>query len=128
MKLIDSSVIVKFFAEEPGWESVTEYLYTPISIELSAVELGNALLKKVRARAFEKQAVIEILTRYAKIFRFVEQKKHVAEAFELAQKHGASIYDALFIAVALNEGYELVTCDRHQAEVARKAGVKTIEL
>ncbi len=127
MKLIDSSVIVKFFSEEPGWESVKEYLYTPISIELSMKELGSALLKKVRRNEFKLGIAMQILKRYPSIFRFVEQKKSLDKAFEIAQKYDISIYDSLFIAAAMREGYELVTCDKHQAEIARKVGVKTIE-
>jgi predicted nucleic acid-binding protein len=33
----------------------------------------------------------------------------------------------MFIAAAMKDGYELLTCDKYQAEVARKMGVKTIE-
>ncbi len=127
MRLIDSSVIVKFFAEEPGWGSLREYLYTPISIELSMKELGSALLKKVRQKGMERQTAMEILARCPKIFRFLEQKKHLNGAFEIAQKYDTSIYDSLFIAVALKEGYELVTCDGYQADIARKVGVRVIE-
>ena len=44
-----------------------------------------------------------------------------------AKKHNTSIYDAMFIAAALKNAYELVTCDNNQAELAKKVGVKTIE-
>lgn len=127
MKLIDSSVIVKFFSEEPGWEATRQYLYVPISIELSMIELGNALLKKVRKGEFKEGAVNDILARYPKVFRFIDQKRHLPKAFEIARKHGISIYDSLFIAAAMKEGYELVTCDGRQAEIAQKVGVKAIE-
>lgn len=127
MRLIDSSVIVKFFSEEPGWETLREYLYTPISIELSMKELGSALLKKVRKSEFDENVAIEILDRYPNTFRFVEQKKSISKAFEIAKKYKTSIYDAMFIAAAMKDGYELLTCDKYQAEVARKVGVKTIE-
>ena len=127
MRLIDTSVIVKFFSEEPGWEALREYLYTPISIELSMKELGSALLKKVRKNELDQKAAIEVLDRYPSTFRFVEQKKSISSAFEIAKKYNTSIYDAMFIAAAKKDGYELITCDNFQAEVARKVGVKTIE-
>ncbi len=128
MRLIDSSVIVKFFSEEPGWEGLREYLYTPISIELSMKELGSALLKKVRKDELDEETAIEILDRCPSIFRYVEQKKNISKAFEIAKKHNTSIYDAMFIASAMKDGYELLTCDKRQAEVARKEGVKTLEV
>jgi predicted nucleic acid-binding protein len=127
MQLIDSSVIVKFFAEEPGWEEAKEYMYTPISIELSMVELASGLLKKVRKNEFDKQSAELVLERCSKIFRFVEQKKHLASALDIAQKHSISVYDALFIAAALKEGYTLITCDGLQAAIAKKMGLKTAE-
>lgn len=128
MRLIDSSVIVKFFSEEPGWEGLREYLYTPVSIELSMKELGSALLKKVRKDEFDEQTAIEVLDRYPNTFRFVEQKKSISKAFEIAKKHNTSIYDAMFIAAAMKDGYELLTCDKYQAEIARREGVKTLEV
>ena len=128
MRLIDSSVIVKFFSEEPGWEDLREYLYTPVSIELSMKELGSALLKKVRKNEFDEDIAIEVLDRYPNTFRFVEQKKSIGKAFAIAKKHNASIYDAMFIAAAMKDGYELLTCDKYQAEVARREGVKTLEV
>ncbi len=127
MRLIDSSVIVKFFSEEPGWESLREYLYTPVSIELSMIELGSALLKKVRKNEFDEDTAIEVLDRYPNTFRFLEQKKSISKAFDIARRYDTSIYDALFIAAAIKEGYELLTCDKYQAEIARKLGVKAIE-
>ena len=127
MRLIDSSVIVKYFSEEPGWEDVEVYLYEPISIELSMIELGSALLKKVRKNELDYKKAIEILERYPGTFRFIEEKKHTSRAFEIAKKYNSSIYDAMFIAAALKNAYELVTCDGNQAELARKVGVNTIE-
>ena len=127
MKLIDSSTIVKFFSEEPGWESIKEYLYVPISIELSMVELGSGLLKKVRKKSMKSAAAVEILKRCPTIFRFIEQKKHLDRAFQIAEGYGLSVYDSLFIAVALRGGYELVTSDGRQAQIARRLGVKTTE-
>jgi predicted nucleic acid-binding protein len=127
MRIIDSSVIVKYFSEEPGWEDVEVYLYEPISIRLSMMELGSALLKKVRKNELDHKKAAEILERYPETFRFIEERKHISKAFEIAKKYGTSIYDAMFIAVALKNSYGLVTCDKYQAEIARKAGIKTTE-
>lgn len=127
MRLIDSSSIVKFFAEEPSWEGVKPYLYTPISIELSMKELGSGLLKKVRKDQLKESTAMDVLSRCPYIFRFVDQKRHLPKAFEIAKTYGTSVYDSLFIAAAMQGGYELVTSDGNQAKIARKLGVKTIE-
>lgn len=127
MRVIDSSAIVKFFAEEPGWEDLKEFMYFSMTIELGIIELSNALIKKVRRNEFQESKVNIILSRYASILRFLDQKKYISGAFDIAIKHKMSIYDSLFICAALNEGYELVTCDRKQAMVAKEIGVKVIE-
>ena len=111
---------------EPGWEELTQYLYAPISIQLAMDELGNALLKKVRKNELKEAVALTVIKRSSSIFRFVEQRTLLTKSFEIARKHEISIYDALFIAAAMKTGYELVTCDKRQAEIARKLGVRTI--
>ena len=51
------------------------------------------------------------------------EDKYIAEALEIALNHDISIYDSLYISLALKYG-ELLTCDARQAEVASKLGVK----
>lgn len=124
--LIDTSVVVRFFSKEPGWESVKEYLTEPLSIELSMIELGSALLEKVRGKELNEKEAIEVLEGYPKNFRFVEEKTSLVKAFEIAKQYNTSMYDAMFIATALKNNLELVTCDNYQATNARKVGVKAI--
>ena len=48
MRAIDSSVIVKYFSREPGWEKAKQVLLEGVvTLNLSAKELANALWKKV---------------------------------------------------------------------------------
>ena len=126
MRVTDSSTIVKFFSQEPGWRTLREYLDEPITIGLSLMELGNALWKKVNMGEFEIAGAMEVLTEFHRIGKFLEQEKYLEKAFEIAVDHKITIYDSMFIAAALVEGCALVTSDVRQASVSMDLGISTI--
>ncbi|MHB1439704.1 MAG: type II toxin-antitoxin system VapC family toxin [Cuniculiplasma sp.] len=126
MMVIDSSTIVKFFSQEPGWENLRKYLYEPITIELSLKELGNALWKKVNRGEFEEVNALEVLTEFQRIGKFLAQEKYLRKAFEIAVKYKITIYDSLFISAAFIEDYDLITSDVRQGNVSKDLGINTI--
>jgi predicted nucleic acid-binding protein len=126
MLLIDTSAIVKFFSKEPGWEGTAKHVANSLTIPLAAVELGSALLKKARKNEIAQDTAIELLNGYLESAIFVDQNKHLGTAVRIAIKADLAIYDSLFIATALNEGYELASCDEKQIKVANGLGIKTI--
>jgi predicted nucleic acid-binding protein len=125
MRVIDSSTIVKFFSQEPGWRNLREYLYEPITIELSIKELGNALWKKVNRGEFDEVNALELLIEFQRIGKFLAQRKYLGKAFEMAVKYKITIYDSLFIAAAFLEGYDLITSDVRQGSVSKDLGINT---
>ena len=125
MKIIDSSTIVKYFSAEPGWENLRTFLNSPITIELSIKELGNALWKKVISNQFEMDSAKEVLLEFQRIARFYDQKKYVKKAFEIAVNYHITLYDSLFIAAALAENCELLTSDEKQGKISSENGVIT---
>jgi len=54
------------------------------------------------------------------------EDKYVSRAFEIALKTGTTVYDALYIALAVEKNMPLVTLDEERAETAEIHGVKTI--
>ncbi len=126
MMVIDSSTIVKFFSQEPGWENLRKYLYEPITIELSLKELGNALWKKVNRGEFEEVNALEVLTEFQRIGKFLAQEKYLRKAFEIAVKYKITIYDSFFISAAFIEDYDLITSDIRQGNVSKDLGINTI--
>jgi predicted nucleic acid-binding protein len=54
------------------------------------------------------------------------EDKYVSRAFEIALKTGTTVYDALYIALAVEKNTPLVTLDEKQAKAAETLGVKTI--
>ncbi len=128
MLLIDSSAIVKFFSKEDGWEAVTEYIGSSLTIPLGPVELGSALLKKVRKGEIRMEVAVELLSEYSKNAVLVEQSKHLGTALEIAISNNLAIYDSLFLAAALDEGHDLLSFDNKQIKVAKSLGIKTVSL
>ena len=127
MRLIDSSAIIKFFAKEPGWKEIEAYLPESMTIPLAIEELGNALWKKVLLAEIKEKDAEEIIALYQSIAVLAEYKPFTRTALEIAVKEKIAFYDSLFLAVAMKNDYEFVTCDRLQAKIARKLGITVVE-
>ena len=41
-------------------------------------------------------------------------------SYSIAARNNASVYDAAFVALALESGYQLMTLDKQQAAIVRK--------
>lgn len=126
MLLIDSSAIVKFFSKERGWENAEQYVAVATTIPLAVIELGSALLKKSSKKEITIQLAAEMLAEYSANSILINQNKYVSAAFAIAAENNTSVYDSLFIASAIGEGYDLVSCDKKQIKAARKLGIKVI--
>ena len=128
MLLIDSSALVRFFSKEQGWETAAEFVASSSTISLALAELGSALLKKIIKNEVKPETASRLLGGYSASAVLVDQNTHLVLALGIAASGKSSIYDSLFIATALEGGYDLVSCDRRQAEVAEELGVKVIRL
>ncbi len=123
MKCIDSSAIVKYLSAEKGWEDLKDDFFDSTTIELAIKELSNAFWLKVKRREVSVENALHVIKNFKESAVLVDQNEFLERAFEIAVKHNITIYDSLFIAVALLKDFELITCDASQAEIARKLGV-----
>jgi predicted nucleic acid-binding protein len=123
MKCIDSSAIVKYLSREEGWEALRDDLLDSTTIELAVKELSNAFWVKVRKKDVEFKDALHIISEFNNNAVLVSQSEFLPTAFKISVEHGITVYDSLFIAVAVVKECELVTCDAKQAEVAKKVGV-----
>lgn len=128
MQVIDTSAIARFALREEGWEGLTDYLKEGTTIPFAAVELGNVLWKRLVKNMINSEAAAEILEGFSTYYTFLNQNRHLVSALRISKEGRLSFYDSLFIATAVGEGYGLVTCDRKQAEVARRRGVRVVEV
>ncbi len=129
MRVIDSSVLVKYFSREEGWERARKYVVEgAITLDLAVKELSNALWKKVLRNEIDPELAIEIIEDIIREKPLIieEETKYLVEALQYSIKYKITIYDALFIVLAKNKNLELVTADKKQAEVAEETGIKTV--
>ena len=128
MRVIDSSVIVKCASKEEGWQKADSFLDDAATIDLAIKELGNALWKKIRKNEIALDEAREIISDYRHSFKMLNQAEYFDGAIKIAVEHNISFYDSIFLASALAEGLELVTCDKKQADSAKTMGIPSILL
>lgn len=113
--VVDASVAVKWFAEEPNSDRAERVLAGPdelIAPELFLAELGNALRKKaiqgIVTREQALQAVAKAPSFFARLYPLADLAFRAAEiAFDL-QHH---IYDCFYLALAERERVPIVCAD-----------------
>jgi predicted nucleic acid-binding protein len=131
VRVVDASVLAAFTRKEPGWERLAGVVKMCITVDLAVKEVLNTIWRDYYVRrtisldtAMRLQQVLSSMTG---INILVEpEDKYVLRAFEIALKTGTTVYDALYIALALEKNTPLVTLDEKQAKAAEILGVKTI--
>ncbi|AEM38423.1 PilT protein domain protein [Pyrolobus fumarii 1A] len=130
--MVDASILARFILREEGWEKARDLLAssTAVTVDHALKEVLNAIWKAVRRglighrEAREKARALTILVEKGVVT--VEPEDSVlTDAFRLALETGITVYDALYVALALAKKATLATCDARQAEAARQVGVNT---
>ncbi len=130
--MVDASILARFILREEGWEKARDLLAsdTVVTVDHALKEVLNAIWKAVRRRligyseAREKARALTMLVERGVVV--IEPEEAVLiDAFGLALETGITVYDALYIALALAKKAALATCDARQAEAAREVGVET---
>ena len=89
-------------------------------------EVGNALLQAHRRRRIDHDAFENALTRLASLPLEVDDsvpRRAWAATLSLAQVHGLTLYDAVYLDLALNRGLALATLDRQLRQAATMDGI-----
>ena len=126
MVVVDASVAVKWVLDEPGSEAAAALRDQPLlAPSLLLAECANALW--VRQRRGELTAE-EVTARLAGLLVapvvLVPLEELVEPGIELAIELGLTVYDSLYLALALRGGHSLVTADRRIVEAAERAGLQ----
>jgi len=118
--VVDASVVVKLFVDEELSEGARKLLdgmgkpepdefYAP---DLLFPECGNVLWKYVRFHGYEPDLARENIADLTELaFQVMPTAELVVEAFELANHHSITVYDACYVALAERLGLALVTAD-----------------
>jgi predicted nucleic acid-binding protein len=124
--IVDASVAVKWFAEEPGSPDAERLLerddlFAPTII---VAEVANAFWKRVRRGASSVDQAMAALDRLPHAFSALHAIEPLAaEAIRLAVDQDHPVYDCLYLALARSEGAPLATADRKLAALAERADV-----
>ena len=122
----DASVAAKWFLPEDGEALADEALallnkYEKQEVrfvvpDLFYVEIASAIWKAVRMgrvpRAFADQALVLLTQRE---FATVPSLKLLDKAFQIATAHGRTVYDSLYVALAVQTNSQLITADERLA-------------
>jgi predicted nucleic acid-binding protein len=113
--VVDASVALKWFLNEPRAVEARLLLSGSHSLSVPDLiygEIGNALWKRVRRKEITIHQGEQVLKALASIPWSVRSSSSLADAaFRIAVGTGCTVYDALYVALAVASGALFVTAD-----------------
>lgn len=132
MWVIDTSALIRLYVPDGPLHSEVETAFNRaasgaelvLAPELLLAEAANVLLRKRRRGELSAQELGELLQALGSLpIRFCGHADLILPACALAEAHGLSVYDALYLALAERHGAQLITSDDALDKVARKLGL-----
>jgi len=131
--VMDASAWLRLFLHDgpdvPGLEQAAQEVEKGAASfaapELILVEAGHALVRKVRRKQIrdaEWRGLWQDMRRVPLDLLSIDER--MDDALKLAVRHNLSVYDALYLAVAVHLGAALFTADDVLSAAARTAGVQ----
>jgi predicted nucleic acid-binding protein len=112
---VDASVALKWFVPEEGSSDAVTLLSGASGLlapDLLYPEFGNALWKQVRRGVLAQADARWAVAALRKVsIRVQPTAVLLPSALEIALRHGLSVYDGIYVALAVREGCQLVTAD-----------------
>lgn len=113
--VVDASVAVKWFVPEIHSAAASRMLDPEIALyapDLIGPEFGNILWKKLRREEIGREEAEEIMNAFSKLpFEIRPSSLLLPSAFELAIELDRTVYDSLYLALAVAEECLLITAD-----------------
>jgi predicted nucleic acid-binding protein len=113
--VIDASVAVKWFIEEPGTAAAKEHLGSEarlVAPDLVVAEVCNALWARVRRGWIEEMQARVAVDLVARCYEELVPAASLRErAFAMALELGQPVYDCFYLALAERRRTQLVTAD-----------------
>ena len=123
--VVDASVAVKWFLPEPYAQAARRVLAgrrTLLAPDLIWAEVGNVLWKRLQWAEITRDVAERILRDFRRFPLRTDAAKRLLEpAWALAAQWGVSVYDGLYLALAISRRCRLVTADRSLIEATKKA-------
>jgi len=130
--VVDASALVRLFVPdgslpegfEPFMQGVETGANVALAPQLLLAEAGNVVLRKVRGGQLRPEEGDELIALFVRApIRLAEHGALLASAFRLAAESGLTLYDALYLALAIERGARLFTGDERLAGVAKRTGL-----
>ena len=113
--VVDASVAVKWFVEEPGSSAACAFLARGeilVAPDLLLIEASNTAWKKVKRREMTEEQGAGMIRALPFYFdRLVHTDVLIIRAYALAHRLDHPVYDCLYLALAEQESVELITDD-----------------
>ena len=113
--VVDASVAIKWYLPEPHDAESLRLLNSSSQLlapDILFPELGNILWKRVTRAEFPRETAVAILTALETVpFQIWPSKLLIHTAFELACHTKRTLYDSLYLALAISQECPLVTAD-----------------
>jgi len=131
--VVDASALATFILKEPGWKVMIEYIKYCISVDHILKEVSNAIWKAHTVRGIIDDSIAKELYNLLKSLVGINlilepEEKYLDRAYQIALKSGITVYDALYVALALERKLPLLSLDNRQRNVAKLYGLTCLPL
>jgi predicted nucleic acid-binding protein len=113
--VVDASVAVKWFLTEPHSEHARGVLgrdHELLAPDLILPEFGNVMWKRMRGGEMTAEEAVAAVAALLQVpFQVRSSSELVVAALEIANRTQRTVYDALYLALAVSENAPLVTAD-----------------
>ena len=128
MIVVDASALAAFILREEGWRRLAKYLADAIAPDHVVKEVANAVWRAARLRGLLSEE--EAWRAYALLHRMIGKNlvlepklKYLDKALEIMARRVA-VYDAIYLALALEKELPLLTLDERQRRAAEALGIR----
>lgn len=124
--IVDASVAMKWFVEEPGSPYAEQVLQRGdlIAPSLIVAEVANAFWKRIGRGVSSIEQASDAMEWLPTALSALEPMQPLgADAIRLAVAHNHPVDDCLYLALARREDAPLVTADEKLAALAKSAGI-----
>ncbi len=114
--VVDASVAIKWFVPEIHSSHARQLLIEDnelLAPELLIAEVGNILWKKHRIGELEAVEARDILADLRRLpLRLIPMSTTIESALALAVQYERTVYDSVYLSLAIHQGVRFVTADR----------------
>jgi predicted nucleic acid-binding protein len=118
--VVDASLVIKWFVPEIHSEAARRWLrasHDYVAPDLLFSEAGNTVWKKVRRKELEETEGRELVVDLAQVaVETVATRRLLQDAFTLALTAGITVYDAMYLTLAVRLETEVITGDDRFAD------------